>query len=65
MVLENLLRHLQERPWWKVGDFYLLVHNRYDQETSRLEIEYTFISNDGVTVRRGTHRAYPYRELAT
>jgi hypothetical protein len=30
MVLENLLRQLQDRPWWKVGDVYLLVANEYD-----------------------------------
>ena len=27
MVLENLLGHLQDRPWWKVGDMHLLVAN--------------------------------------
>jgi SAM-dependent methyltransferase len=63
MVLENLLGHLQERPWWKVGDTYLLVHNRYDHTTSRLEIEYTFLSRGNEAVRRGSHRAYSYREF--
>jgi SAM-dependent methyltransferase len=63
MVLENLSGHLQERPWWKVGDIHLLVENRYDQATSRLEIEYTFVRNGEVHVRRGSHRAYSYREL--
>jgi cyclopropane fatty-acyl-phospholipid synthase-like methyltransferase len=42
MVLENLLGHLQDRPWWKVGEMYLLVANRYDHTRSRLDIEYTF-----------------------
>ena len=63
MVLENLLAHLHDRPWWKVGDVHLLVENRYDQTTSRLEIEYTLISGGDVQVRRGSHRAYSYREL--
>jgi hypothetical protein len=63
MVLENLLGHLDERPWWKVGDTYLLVLNRYDQATSRLEIEYTFIADGQTHVRYGSHRAYSYREL--
>ena len=63
MVLENLLGHLQPRPWWKAGDVYLLVENRYDPATSRLEIEYTFSKNGMVDVRCGSHRAYPYREL--
>jgi SAM-dependent methyltransferase len=63
MVLENLLGHLNDRPWWKVGEVYLLVENRYDQTTERLEIEYTFVSNGRVEVRHGSHRAYAYREL--
>ena len=39
VVLENLLEHLQERPWWRVGEMYLLVQNRYDHTRSRLDIE--------------------------
>ena len=64
MVLENLLGHIADRPWWKVGDMYLLVANTYDHPTTRLDIEYTFVSNGRVDVRRGSHRAYSYRELA-
>lgn len=63
MVLENLLGHLQPRPWWKAGDVYLLVENQYDPATSRLDIEYTFARNGTIEVRRGSHRAYAYREL--
>ena len=63
MVLENLLGHLHERPWWKAGDAHLLVENRYEHTTSRLDIEYTVISGGHVDVRRGSHRAYSYREL--
>jgi SAM-dependent methyltransferase len=63
MVLENLIGHIHQRPWWKVGDGYLLVENRYDESSSRLEIEYTFVSDGEVHVRRGSHRAYSYREL--
>ena len=63
MVLENLLGHLQERPWWQVGDLRLLVVNRYDPVRQRLDIEYTFLSNGRADVRTGSHRAYSYREL--
>ena len=63
MVLENLLNHLHPRPWWKAGDVYLLVENQYDPARTRLDIEYTFVSNGRVEVRRGSHRAYAYREL--
>ena len=64
MVIENLFGHLQDRPWWKVGDIHLLVENRYDQARGRLDIEYTFLSNGRVEVRRGSHRAYAFRELS-
>jgi SAM-dependent methyltransferase len=63
MVLEQLLGHLQDRPWWKVGDVHLLVKNDYDHTRSRLEIEYTFMRNGRLEVRRGSHRAYRYAEL--
>ena len=63
MVLENLLGHLQERPWWRVGEMYLLVQNQYDHTRSRLDIEYRFLSNGRFEVRHGSHRAYRYAEL--
>ena len=63
MVLENLLSHIQDRPWWKVGDLHLLVANQYDHTTGRLEIEYTFVSNGRLEVRRGSHQAFTYRQL--
>jgi 2-polyprenyl-3-methyl-5-hydroxy-6-metoxy-1,4-benzoquinol methylase len=63
MVLENMLEHVKDRAWWKVGNIYLLVSNRYDQAQQRLEIEYTFVSNGRIDVRSGSHRAYTYREL--
>ena len=63
MVLENLLGHIQERAWWKAGDVHLLVANQYDHTTGRLDIEYTFVSNGRLDVRRGSHRALTYRQL--
>lgn len=63
MVVELLLPHLQERPWWRVGDMYLMVENKYDHARSRLEIDYTFISDGRTEVRHGSHRAFTYAEL--
>ena len=63
MVLENLLQHLQDRPWWQVGERRLLIVNRYDPARQRLDIEYTFVTASRVEVRNGSHRAYTYREL--
>jgi SAM-dependent methyltransferase len=64
MVIENLLGHLQPRPWWKTGDVHLLVENHYDHTTSRLEIDYRCVTGGVVETRRGSHRAFSYRELA-
>jgi len=63
MVLETLLRSITDRLWAKAGDVYLLAENRYDPERGRLDIDYTFVSGGRVDVRRGTHRAYTYRQL--
>jgi SAM-dependent methyltransferase len=63
MVIESLLPNLQDRPWFKAGDMYLLVSNEYDASRSRLDIEYTFVSGGRIEVRHGSHRAYAYREL--
>ena len=63
MVLEQLLGHLQDRPWGKVGDMHLLVKNDYDHTRSRLEIDYTFMRNGRIEERHGSHRAYAYAEL--
>ena len=63
MVLENILGHLQARPWWKAGDVYLLVENQYRSGREPLEHRYTFATKNGIESRRGSHRAYPYREL--
>ena len=63
MVIESLLPMLKERPWYMAGDVYLLVANEYDARRGRLDIEYTFVRDGRIEVRRGTHRAYAYREL--
>ncbi|HMD33749.1 MAG TPA: class I SAM-dependent methyltransferase [Vicinamibacterales bacterium] len=63
MVLESLLTHLKDRPWFKAGDMQLLVENAYDPARGRLDIEYTFVSNGRTEQRRSTHRAYTYRQL--
>jgi len=63
MILENLLGHIQDRPWWQVDDMRLLVANAYDPARQRLDIEYTCVSDGRLDVLRGSHRAYTYREL--
>src|SRR5262249_5753181 len=36
MVLESLLTHLKDRPWFTAGDIHLLVNNSYDPARGRL-----------------------------
>jgi SAM-dependent methyltransferase len=62
MIIEAL-HHLQDRPWWQVGDIRLLVRNQYDAARARLDIEYTFVEPGRITTRHGTHRVYGYAEL--
>jgi len=63
MVLEGLMQNLKDRFWVQVGDVHLLIANHYDLTRSRLDIDYTFVKDGRVETRRGTHRAYSYREL--
>jgi len=63
MVLENLLQNIEHRNWFQAGNVRLLVLNEYDPRRSRLDIEYTFVSDGRVEIRRGSHRAYTYRQL--
>jgi SAM-dependent methyltransferase len=63
MIVESLLSRLDDRPWFTAGDVYLLVSNEYDPARGRLDIEYTFVSDGNVETRRGSHRAYTYRQL--
>jgi len=62
MVLENLLAHIADRPWWKVGDMLLLGANEYDPARGRLDIAYTMIRDGRAETQHGTHRAYTYRQ---
>ncbi len=63
MLLETVMRTLKDRFWVKAGDVHLLIASRYDPARSRVDIEYTFVSDGHVVVRQGTHRAYTYRQL--
>ena len=63
MVIESLLSNLKDRPWFKAGPVHLLVENEYDASRSRLNTEYTFVSDGRVEVRRGSQQMYTYRQL--
>jgi len=64
MVLESLLATIHDRTWFDVGGMRLLVENRYQPRTGRLDTEYTFVVEDGrIETRRGSHRAYTFKQL--
>jgi SAM-dependent methyltransferase len=63
MVAESLMPHLQERGWYPVGDYHLLIANRYDQELGRLFTDYTFAHNGKFETRPGNQRVYMLNEL--
>ncbi len=53
-----------ERIWWPVGDLLALEDRDYDHETSRVESEWTIVSDGEVVTKRLSLRLYTYRELA-
>lgn len=63
LVAEAILSKFQANAWYQIGDLYLLANRRFDVNTSRLRVEYTFI-RDGVVEKRDCfYRIYPFREL--
>jgi SAM-dependent methyltransferase len=43
MAAESILPTRQQKRWFRLGDTLMLSENRYDVESSRLDIDYTFI----------------------
>lgn len=62
---ETLFPILQERGWWEMGDTTVLEWRRYDHETGRIDVEWTFVQNGQTTKRFSSIRLYTYRELCT
>lgn len=63
MVAESILPDFQGNRWLEVGDILLLVENRYDAVTSRLETVYHFVRDGHVERRHGRHQVYTLAEL--
>ncbi len=62
-VLETILPTLQERSWFEVGPLLVLAHRRYDPESSRLHVEYTWIQGSDTVRRSMSARLYSYLEV--
>ena len=63
-ITEILLPSLQERGWYPLGDAIWLSERRYDHETSRLHVEYTWIKDGRLDKHAMSARLHSYRELA-
>ncbi len=62
-VAEIILPKFQERSRTQVRDILLLEGNRYDHVQGRYDTEYTFVREDKVEKKFGSHRIYTYREV--
>jgi cyclopropane fatty-acyl-phospholipid synthase-like methyltransferase len=63
-VLEAVLPRIQDRTEMKIGDVLFIEENHYDHIQGRLETNYTFILDNKVEKKFGSHRLYTYRELS-
>jgi len=64
MLAESFFPNFERyRSWYLVDDIYLLVENRYNPQTSRMETTYTHIRGGAVDARRGSQRVYGLAEL--
>lgn len=53
----------EARVWWRVGDLYALEERSFDNVSSRVESEWTFINDGRVEKRSLSLRLYTYHEL--
>lgn len=63
MVAEALLPRLEDRGWSPMGDLLFLEENHYHAAESRLDTEYTFVSDGEVESRTARHWIYTVRGL--
>jgi SAM-dependent methyltransferase len=62
-VAECALPLLKERFWMPLGDILFLIHNRYDHERSRLEMDFNLIRDGKEEKKSGFQRVFTYREF--
>jgi SAM-dependent methyltransferase len=63
VIAESALPNLQPRRWFEIGSIIMLIDNRYDAPTGRLETAYTFIRDGTVEKRNGSQQVYTLAEL--
>lgn len=63
VIAESALPNYQPRRWFEIGGILMLIENRYDAASSRLETAYTFIRDGVVEKRNGSQQVYTLAEL--
>lgn len=61
--VESILMKFQKRGWGKVEDIYVLEDRDYDNSSSRINVEWTFIKKAKIEVKNISMRLYSYKEL--
>ena len=63
MAAESLLPNFQARRWYRFDDLLFLIDNQYNAAESRLDTEYTFVSNGKVENKASSNLVYTIAEL--
>ncbi len=63
LTLETVLPTFIEKDWFRHDEWLVLEERSFDPETSRLNVEWTFVRDDVGKVRQSSVRLYAYREL--
>jgi SAM-dependent methyltransferase len=63
MAAESILRGLQKRRWFRLGEIYMLSENQYHPREGRLNIQYTFVRSDVVDTRPSSSYVFTVSEL--
>ncbi len=62
-VAETILPRFEERAWRYAGETLVLEDRSYDHETSRIEVEWTFVKDGTTRKAQSSMRIYTYQEL--
>jgi SAM-dependent methyltransferase len=62
-ITETVLPGFQQRGWARVGEMLVLEERRYDHAQSRLDLEWTLVTDGKVMKNPSSFRVYTYREL--
>jgi SAM-dependent methyltransferase len=62
-IAETVLRIFEERGWERIDETLVLQERRYDHESSRVDVDWTFVRNGEAVTNASSVRLYTYRQL--